>query len=65
MNYDVARIIYERTRKGWLQGDLAKAIRVSQSMVSKIETGDAKGSPRMMKKIARVLGLSMDDIIVT
>ena len=44
-----------RLRAGYSQRQLARRLRVSQSLVSRVETGQVAVSPRLAVRVARVL----------
>ena len=51
-----------RIKKGLRQSDLAKRVGVFQSEISEIETGERKPSVYLAKRIARALGVSLDEL---
>jgi len=51
-----------RRRKGLRQSDLAKKVGVFQSEISEIETGERKPSVYLAKRIAKALGVSLDEL---
>ncbi|MEM2914194.1 MAG: helix-turn-helix transcriptional regulator [Candidatus Bathyarchaeia archaeon] len=53
-----------RIRKGLRQADLARMIGVFQSEISEIETGKRKPSVYLAKRIAKALGVSLDDLFL-
>jgi len=55
------RIKRERRKRGWTQGDLAKASRVPQPLISRLES-HARDNVTMLilRDLARALGCSMD-----
>jgi putative transcriptional regulator len=56
------RIKEVRKRKGLRQADLALKIGIFQSELSEIETGLRKPNVYLAKRIARALGVSLDEI---
>ena len=56
-NLDIARKIYElRTKAGLSQGDLAKRVGTTQSVISRLEDADYEGhSLAMLRRIASAL----------
>jgi len=56
-NLDIARKIYElRTKAGLSQGDLAKRVCTTQSVISRLEDADYEGhSLAMLRRIASAL----------
>ncbi|WP_309087614.1 helix-turn-helix transcriptional regulator [Phenylobacterium sp.] len=51
-----------RAERDWSQGDLAERLGVSRQSVNAIETGKYDPSLPLAFKIARVFGLSIEDI---
>ncbi|MEM0171815.1 MAG: helix-turn-helix transcriptional regulator [Conexivisphaerales archaeon] len=58
------RIREIRIRKSLRQADLARMIGVFQSEISEIETGKRKPSVCLTKRIAKALGVSLDDLFL-
>jgi len=56
------RIREFRKRKGLRQVDLARLVGIFQSELSEIERGTRKPSVYLAKKIAKALGVSLDDL---
>ena len=56
------RIREFRKKKGLRQTDLAKMVGIFQSELSEIERGMRKPSVYLAKKIAKALGVSLDDL---
>jgi len=56
------RIREFRKRKGLRQIDLAKMVGIFQSELSEIERGIRKPSVYLAKKIAKALGVGLDDL---
>ncbi|WP_157253104.1 helix-turn-helix transcriptional regulator [Nonomuraea typhae] len=55
----------QRLKRGWTQADLAEAIaaegvQVSQSHISKIESGKCMPYPPLRLALSRILGLDID-----
>lgn len=57
------RIKNLREKKGLSQVELAKKVKVNNSLICKIETGQTDGSIRTLKKIATVLEVSLKDLL--
>lgn len=53
-----------RKLKGMKQAVLAKKVGIFQSEISEIETGNRKPNIYLAKKIAKVLGRSIDEIFL-
>jgi putative transcriptional regulator len=51
-----------RGERGWSQGDLAERLKVSRQTVNAIETEKYDPSLPLAFKIARLFGLSIEDI---
>lgn len=51
-----------RKEKGLKQAELAKKVGIFQSELSEIETGVRKPNVYLAKRIARALGVSIDEI---
>jgi ribosome-binding protein aMBF1 (putative translation factor) len=64
MKYDHIKVTRARMIIGLTQAQLAKRIRKSPGMISQFEAGDIQPLPPTMKKIAKVLGLKMEDLII-
>ena len=56
------RIREVRRKKGLRQSDLAKKVGIFQSEISEIETGERKPSVYLAKRIAKALGVSIDEL---
>ncbi len=63
MRYDFTKLTKARMVRGWTQAQLAEAIGEYQSTVSRVEAGKIQ-HPGTIKKIADVLGLNMEDLII-
>lgn len=53
-----------RQAKGWTQVELAKKARVTQALVSQLESGK-KGSPSVVPllRIAKALGVTLEELL--
>lgn len=58
------RIREVRERKGLRQADLANMLEIFQSEISEIETDERKPNVYLAKRIARALGVSVDEIFL-
>jgi transcriptional regulator with XRE-family HTH domain len=56
------RVQTGRRRKGWTQKDLATKAGVSFAVISRLETGQQTVSAERLAVIARLLGLSLDQV---
>jgi DNA-binding XRE family transcriptional regulator len=54
-----------REQRGLSQSQLAGAAGISVAYLSQLETGKRKGSTEVLGAIAKVLQLSLDDVVVT
>lgn len=62
--YDFGNRLYElRTRKNLTQKELGRLLGVSNKAVSKWETGEAKPRVDTMNKLARILGISVGELM--
>ena len=52
-----------REYRGISQTELAKKVNVSRQYISQIEAGDRAGSTKLLKVIATVLDVELDDIV--
>ena len=57
------RITELRKAKGWSQGDLANEVNASREAIGKYERNEAIPSVENAKKIAQVLGVSLDYLV--
>ncbi|MBE6968188.1 MAG: helix-turn-helix transcriptional regulator [Ruminococcaceae bacterium] len=69
MNYDLqnigSRIQRARKRKGLTQSNLAELLQISETHMSKVEHGKSCGSMLLIKKIAVILDVSADWLLLT
>ncbi|HJM50334.1 MAG TPA: helix-turn-helix transcriptional regulator [Alphaproteobacteria bacterium] len=52
-----------RNHRGLRQRDLAQAAKIGQSYLSQIELGAREGTLETMAKLARALGVDLDDLV--
>jgi transcriptional regulator with XRE-family HTH domain len=64
MKYDIGKVTRARLVRGWTQAKLAEMIERSPAAISAIENGRYEPSPTTMKRIADVLGLDMDELVL-
>ncbi len=57
------RLAFWRRRRKVTQQSLAEAIGVSQAYIAEIENGVREGGPVMLRDIARVLRVRMEDLV--
>ena len=53
-----------RKKKGWSQRDLAAQLGLSYTTIGNYETGTRDPSASQFKKLAEVLDVSMDDLVL-
>jgi ribosome-binding protein aMBF1 (putative translation factor) len=58
-----APLAFWRRHRGLTQKDLATKAGISQSYVAALEAGDRKGDPALLKKLAEILKLRMEDLV--
>lgn len=54
-----------REYRGLSQSQLAKAAGISSAYLSQLETGRRKGSTEVLSALAKILELSLDDVVVS
>ena len=52
-----------RTEKGITQGDIARALEIDKSFVSNIENGKTNPTLATIAKIAKAIGVSVDELL--
>lgn len=52
-----------RKHRGFSQAELARRTGLSQAMISNMDRGENVGSPETLKKVAEVLGVTVDDLL--
>jgi transcriptional regulator with XRE-family HTH domain len=57
------RLKVERLRRGWTQQDLAYHARMAAADVSRIESRRLKPYPSQLARLARVLGVSAEELM--
>lgn len=61
IKFSLAKAVYEaRTRKGWTQSELAKAMGTKQANISRIESGLANPTLEFLFKLSTILGFNID-----
>ncbi len=53
-----------RKKRGLTQKALAEQVGTAQSFIAAMEKGKAQGDPRLVLRIARVLGVGMESLVV-
>lgn len=61
-NLKRTKLFVERRRRGWSQQTLAHLAGIQASDVSRIETGRLHPYPSQAQRLARVLGIEIEDI---
>jgi transcriptional regulator with XRE-family HTH domain len=56
-------LAFWRRHRGTTQQALAEAVGVSQAYIAQIENGVREGSPVMLRDMARVLRIRMEDLV--
>lgn len=56
-------LAFRRKRRGFTQADMAQLAGVSQSYLSQLEGGQRDGSVSVYRRLARLLGLSVDELL--
>ena len=59
-----AKVREMRERLGWNQPELARRCNITQSAMSRLESGQSNGSPASILTIAQQLGVRIDDITI-
>lgn len=57
------RIIYLRTKKGWIQSDLARATGKDRQAIEKLENGRVNPTAYSLYEIAKALGVPLSSVI--
>lgn len=63
MRYDVQQITKRRMQIGWSMSHLATVVGVTPKTITNIEHGMG-GKPETIKKIADVLGLNLENLVI-
>ena len=56
-------LAFWRRHRGFTQADMAREIGVSQPYLAQLETGQREGSVSVYQRLARQLGLSVDELL--
>jgi transcriptional regulator with XRE-family HTH domain len=64
MRYDVHQITKRRLQKGWSKIRLAKAVDLDPKTITNLERGSG-GKPETVAKVADVLGLRIEDLVIS
>lgn len=64
LEYNISRnIIKKRIERGWSQSELAKRMSTTQSVVSRIESGDANMTVKTLASVAEALGTDVSELV--
>lgn len=64
LEYNISRnIIKKRIERGWSQSELAKRMSTTQSVVSRIESGDANMTIKTLASVANALGADVSELV--
>ena len=64
LEYNISRnIIKKRIERGWSQKDLANRMSTTQSIVSRIESGDANITVKTLATVANALGTEVSELV--
>lgn len=64
LEYKIARnIIKKRAERGWSQSELAKRMSTTQSVVSRIESGDSNVTVKTLASVATALGIDVSELV--
>jgi len=65
MMRQVSLLKVEIVRRGWLQADLARAVEMSESRLSRIVNGRVCPLEAELKRLAQALGVRLEDLPAT
>jgi transcriptional regulator with XRE-family HTH domain len=60
----VTRLEQVRRRRGWTQTQLAARARLHQGDISELERGRVRLGPKRMARLAKVLGIPAEELLV-
>jgi transcriptional regulator with XRE-family HTH domain len=63
MRYNIKQITKRRMQKGWSKIRLAKAVNLDPKTITNLEAGRG-GKPETVAKVANVLGLRIDRLVI-
>lgn len=64
LEYNISRnIIKKRTENGWSQSELAKRMSTTQSVISRIESGDSNMTVKTLANVANALGTDVRTLV--
>lgn len=62
--YVAARVAHKRRQAGWTQDDLARAVGVNRSTITRFESGETVDPPlSLIDRIATALGVPVSDLV--
>jgi transcriptional regulator with XRE-family HTH domain len=62
-NHLGSRVAQLRVQKGWSQERLARRTRLSLRTINRVERGDVEGHIGTIAKIAKALGVTVDELL--
>ena len=64
LEYNISRnIIKKRVERGWSQSELATRMATTQSVISRIESGDSNMTIRTLASVATALGTDVSELV--
>lgn len=64
LEYNISRnIIKKRNEHGWSQSELAKRMSTTQSVISRIESGDSNMTVKTLANVANALGTEVSELV--
>lgn len=64
LEYNISRnIIKNRVERGWSQSELAKRMSTTQSVISRIESGDSNMTIKTLASVAAALGIEVSELV--
>jgi transcriptional regulator with XRE-family HTH domain len=58
----VDRLLTLRFERNWSQSDVSRRVGVSTASISRLENGNRNPSARLLERLARLYGISMDEL---
>ena len=64
LEYNISRnIIKKRVERGWSQSELAKRMSTTQSVISRIESGDSNMTIKTLASVAAAFGIDISELV--
>lgn len=64
LEYNISRnIIKKRVERGWSQTELADRMATTQSVISRIESGDSNMTIKTLASVANALGIGVSELV--